>query len=551
MDPAGQILDWTGTAVVFLLMITALVAVHELGHFLVARAFGMHVEAFAVMMGGVRKTDLRSYLRKPLVPASQVWAVGLAFLGVALAGLVLKQVVLLTAGLALLGIVLPVWVATRIEALYHLPAWSSLRTLVMSWVAAALIILIGTGMRGMQPPQVVGLLGIASLVAVGLVYYAPLRNKVEDSPQGLGQIEVPVTAGDAGESETGYRTVDVQFRPVAATRDRKGTEYSLLLLPLGGFAAIKGMHPKEDGSEVGVAQGFYSKGPWPRLAVLFAGPAFSILFGIVLLAGLFAVRGEERFGEAPVLGAVTSDGPAGKAGLKAGDRVLSVDGKPVTKFYDLVEAIRGRFKETESGYSGIATELVLQREGETFSVTVTPTVNPEPLPYLTPDMELSKDKRIYAKLLVSPSIELRTVPIGEAFGKAAVYPLELVGSLAGIVQNPSTAKDSIGGPGTIAEQTSVAKKVGFHAIVLLSGLLSISLGVLNLLPIPPMDGGQMLVAFVEVFRGGRRLSLRVQNTLHTVGFMLIMALSLAAVTVDLGHYSGASKRSPMGSAPQK
>ncbi len=527
MDPTAALLDVARTAVVLLVVLTVLVAVHELGHFWAARAFGMHVDAFAVMMGGVRKTDLSSHLERPLAPSARVWLAGWAATALVLAGFMTHNVGVLNAGLVALGLAMPVWVVTRLEALYHSRAGSGVITLVKSWLFALGLILIATRFQGVASTQVLGLLSVASLVGMLFVYYSPLKNKPEDSPQGHGLVEV------------GEEAQPVLFRPLLATKDKHGTEFSLLLLPLGGFAAIRGMHPKEDGSEVRIEKGFYSKGPVARLVVLFAGPFFSVAFGVLILTGLFAVVGERKLENVPVVGSVGKDGPAATAGLQPGDRILSVDGEPVGTFYDVVVRVRDRVRTTDGQAASWPVRLEVQTpEAPVRTVTLTPVVDKAPTPVLDETLEITEQRKVQAKLGMSPTDRMVPVPLGDAFGRAAKQPVDLVASLAQIAQRPSRASETIGGPGTIAQQTSTAASYGLYGILTLAGLLSISLGVLNLLPIPPMDGGQMVVAFVELLRGGKRLSIGVQHTLQTVGFFLIVALSLAAVTLDIGRFSG-------------
>ncbi len=247
------------TGSVFLLVITVLVFVHELGHFWAAKAFGMHVDAFAVMMGGIRKTDLRSHLEKPMVPAFVLYLVGIvSTVALAIAGAINSQLLFISA-MAILSFALPVWVILRLAALYHLPLAMAFKSLAICWISVLVILGIGSGFRNLDPAYFGGMLLAGSYVAILLVYYHPVSRKSDDTPQGYGEITID------GED------VDVRFRPVFSTMSKGGTEFSFLALPLGGFAAIKGMHPKPDGSEVNIDKGFYSKPAWQRLVVLFAG----------------------------------------------------------------------------------------------------------------------------------------------------------------------------------------------------------------------------------------------------------------------------------------
>src|SRR5690606_10505174 len=117
---------------------------HELGHYLFARWTGMHVKAFAVMMGGIRRTDLKEYLRHPLAPAGAVWAAGLVSALVLCAGLLTAQPAVTLAGFVLCTFAIPIWVARRLEALYHLPSFQGLMHLIWAWGMGVVLLFVGT-----------------------------------------------------------------------------------------------------------------------------------------------------------------------------------------------------------------------------------------------------------------------------------------------------------------------------------------------------------------------------------------------------------------------
>jgi hypothetical protein len=320
MTPVDVLADIVRGASVFLLIITVLVAVHELGHYLAARACGMHVEAFAVMMGGIRKTDLTPHLKRPIVSARFVWTIGLIGLTLAVVGLLTHSTWVMGSGLVVSGLVIPVWVSLRLERLYHLKRFTALRWLGQCALLAFAMLLFGARGQFGEPLQIVGLLSAAAWVATWIVYYQPVLHKADGTPQGHGRIEAE---GDE---------VPVLFRPVLSTTNREGTEFALLALPLGGFAAIRGMHPKADGSEVSIEGGFYNKPPWMRLIVLFAGPLFSIVFGVLLLTGLYMSIGKQEPDPSAKVGGVAPNGQAELAGIKKGDLILSVDGRKTASF---------------------------------------------------------------------------------------------------------------------------------------------------------------------------------------------------------------------------
>jgi len=353
----------------------------------------------------------------------------------------------------------------------------------------------------------------------------------------MGQIEVP-------DESLGTRKVEVRFRPVWYKVGKNGTEFSLLLLPLGGFAAIKGMHPKADGSEVHVEQGFYSKPAWQRWIVLFAGPVFSVLFGLLVLVGLYTTKGLDTPSNVPVINTVSEGSGAETAGLRAGDRIVQIDGREINTFYDLILAVRDSWKtEADGSRTPIAVALTYERSGEQTTVQVVPMVDDEPQPTRGPELELLfEEKAIQARIGVTYGSSYIPLGFGAAVEEAVKSPVMMVSGLAGLVTGKVKAKDTVAGPAALAGVTSAAVKQGLYYVIWITALLSISLGVMNLLPVVPLDGGQMVVAFAEMLRGGRRLSLGVQSFLSNVGIGFIFLLMLSVAAIDLGRNSKENRR---------
>jgi regulator of sigma E protease len=523
MQNLQQFLMYALGGLVFLLIITVLVAVHELGHFWVARLCGMKVNAFAVMMGGRRVTDLSSRLERPLSPGAVVWAVGGVGLALVFGGSFGNIAPLYTLGLAVIAVIVPAWIGLRLGTLYHLGLVSTAKTLGFSWLAGMAVLGFAGGGKGIEVNQLLLVLGYASIIALIILYYQPVIKKGEDEDMGEGTLPI------------GGEDVPVQFRPLLSHKARSGTEYSMLLLPLGGFAAIHGMAPKNDGSETQIDGGFYSKSPLKRLATLFAGPLFSVLFGVLLVTALFTTIGEARPDMTPVISVVNPDSAAERAGLKVGDRILKVNGQKVDSFFDIIKAVRVR--------ALLPTPIEYVREGRVATVVLTPECDKIPSPVLGSDLSLTKVKRIQGKVGISWGTVYHRLPFSLAVGKAASAPLDMVVGLLSIAREPSKAKDELGGPGTIAVAAVEATSKGIAVVLFLAAVLSISLGVMNLLPIPPLDGGQMVVAFVELLRGGRRLSIQVQQMISSGGMILVFVLMFGVLALDVNRFVGPKEKS--------
>ncbi|MBX7132859.1 MAG: site-2 protease family protein [Fimbriimonadaceae bacterium] len=502
----------------FMLVLTVLVAVHEFGHYWVAKKCGMEVEAFAVMMGGLRKTDLSSRLANPLVPARWVWLIAFAAAAITVVGGLEGWPVMHLAGLASLAVVLPVWVSLRIGVLYGFSPGQSLKFPGIGWGVGLVFLFLSTKFIGIAAGQVLTVMMFGASIALLILYYQPVLRKPEDSKMGEGELEI------------GGEHVPVQFRPVWSRRSKSGTEFSLLVLPLGGFAAIKGMHPKEDGSETMIANGFYSKAPFKRFLALLAGPAFSIGFGVLLYVLLFTTYGIDKPDDRPVFSQIVKASPADQAGIRPGDTIVSIDGKPTNTYFEVVSTVRVR--------AGQHLTFKVRRGTEEFDTTVTPKLSDSPEPVMLASGEPSGELRKQGRIGAVASTKLVKLPFGEAVSEAFAAPVRMAAGLANLIRQPGKAKDEVGGVGSIAKATYEATNEGLRVVLLLAAGLSISLGFMNLLPVPPLDGGQMVVAFVEMLRRGRRLSIQVQNRVSTVGMMLVMALVVSVLMVDMGRFLG-------------
>lgn len=505
------LLGYLQSAAAFMVIITVLVGVHELGHYLVARAFGMKVDAFAIMMGGIRKTDLRSKLEHPLVSG---WIPGLVTLTAGLCTIIfgLKGMgSLYDICLFALAILCPIWIALRLQALYHLPNFGGLRILGSTWAAALGLLLFATRMQGVTAGVVLGMLFYASCIALLVLYYQPVLNKLEDSEQGHGNLLIQGV------------DVPVIFRPLACRKNREGTEFSLLALPLGGFASIHGMHAREDGSETQIEQGFYSKSPFARFCVLFAGPLFSVVFGIIVLGGYMTANG--RPSDKAIVGKLLPGKPAIAAGLQTHDRVVSINGVAVSKWTDMMRQVQPN--------AGKSLTFVVERQGKQLSLLVTPERSTEKFPLIGADGKFTDQLGFVGQIGVGPATE--AVPPAEAFTLAVAAPFQMAAGLLDVVRHPATAKDNIGGPTATVQVVNEARQSGLMSLIFLAGMLSISLGVMNLLPFPPLDGGQIVVAVAEMFRGGARLSFSVQRVVSTIGFFLVIGLIGAVLMIDVAR----------------
>lgn len=316
---------------------------------------------------------------------------------------------------------------------------------------------------------------------------------------------------------------------IPETGETEQTEFTVRLWPLGGFVRIKGMEPRPDGSETQIPGGFYSRSPAARFVVLFAGPVFSFAFGIVLLFALFTTFGIRKPVNEPIVGAVSLGSPAEKAGLRVGDRVLAIDDRPIRTFYEMLVYVRERPEQTLT--------FLVERPGEgRRTLRITTLRDPRPSPVIGPDLEVTNERRVQGKIGIGWDRRLTPVGIAEASREAFLLPVRIGGGILAMFTRPQTIQDEVGGPATMAAFAAAAAYDGLYSLIFLGALISITLGFMNLLPIPPLDGGQMVIAVVEMLRRGKRLSLQLQHAVTTVGFFLVIFIMLSVILIDVNRF---------------
>ncbi|MBX3119367.1 MAG: site-2 protease family protein [Fimbriimonadaceae bacterium] len=317
--------------------------------------------------------------------------------------------------------------------------------------------------------------------------------------------------------------LDDEGNPVIET-----TEYTFRPVPLGGFVRIKGMLPEEDGSETKIPGGFFSKPPIQRFLVLFAGPVFSILAGWVLLIPAYTITGIEKPINEPFLGEVGAEGPAAVAGLKEGDKIISIDGKPINTFFNIVETVRDLPPQEFA--------VVYERDGKQSQTVVTTYRREAPTPVLDSNLELTPVLKYQSLLGIDPPRKHVSLSIGQASQKAFELPLRMVEGIFAMFAAPSTIQHQVGGPVTIFEMTRSSMDTGIGPLIIFAGLLSIMLGIFNLLPVVGvLDGGHMCVAFVEMLRRGRRLSYKAQERIATIGVIAIVFMFGSVLFIDISR----------------
>ncbi len=308
------------------------------------------------------------------------------------------------------------------------------------------------------------------------------------------------------------------FGPKLVGRRWGETEYLISLLPLGGYVKMLGEDPEDEVKEEEEERAFWSQPPSRRGAIVSAGPVANLLFASLLFAFIFAIGVPQL---APTIGEVADGFPAKEAGIRPGDRVISINGKKIRYWSDLLEQI------PKSG--GKKLHLTIERGEQTFTVTVTPKA-------VRRKTVFGEEKTIY-QIGIVPSGEtvLERVPPLQAVIKGFSHTLKIsylvVGIVIKMVEGVISPK-TLGGPLLIAQMAGEHAQKGIMNLLFFTAVLSVNLGILNLFPIPILDGGQLIIILLEVLRG-KPISVKKLELVQKVGIILIILIMAFAFYNDL------------------
>ena len=319
-------------------------------------------------------------------------------------------------------------------------------------------------------------------------------------------------------------------REIIGLTDKHGTRWKISWLPIGGYVKFAGdadaastpdrkaaerMSPKErDGV-------LFFKPLYQRALVSVAGPLANFILAIVILTGLNMYVGHNVL--APVIGGVARGSAAEAAGIKAGDRVTAIDGAPITDFQQLPEIV------AVSGGHDLA--VGLERAGKPLTLHLTPRIMR--MRDSLGDMGNSVVIGVYASA-TAPWTHLSYGPAG-AFGAACTETWDIMRTtIQGIVQmvRGYASPDQFRGPLGIMKMTRQVAVFGFLALLNLTAVLSVSIGLANLFPIPLLDGGHLLYYGCEAVLG-RPLGERAQDVGFRLGLVLVLGLMLLTTWNDL------------------
>ena len=310
-------------------------------------------------------------------------------------------------------------------------------------------------------------------------------------------------------------------RSIASWTDRLGTVWKLAWLPLGGYVKLHGQERPEDvAPEVRAAwlpgRTFHEKPVLSRAIIVAAGPVANFLLAAVLFAGLFATVG--RPVAVPVIGEVVADGAAAKAGLRSGDRIEAIDGTSVARFEDIQRIVSANPDRELS--------LRILRDGQEQTVAV-----------LASGRDAGGGRRVGLLGVRGGAAEFTKLNPLQAVGAGVAQTWDVtVQTVAGLGQMLSGARgtEELGGPLRIAQLSGQVAQLGLSSLISFIAVLSVNLGLINLFPIPILDGGHLLFYLAEAVRG-RPLPPRAQEYGYRAGFAVLACLFVFATWNDLTH----------------
>lgn len=323
----------------------------------------------------------------------------------------------------------------------------------------------------------------------------------------------------------GVSTFSLGFGPKILKHKFGKTEYALSLVPLGGYVALVGeSDPAELPPGFSMAESFATRPAWQRLLVIASGPVANILLAWLLCWAIAYGWGTPVL--QPVIGAVTADGPAAKAGLAPGDKIESINGIPVSSWEEMVEQIGA------SDGKPMDIEASGKRDGGEARVF-----------HVLLSAEKSTRTTIFGEEETAWLIGVRaanaviTTPV--PFWNAAVAGARQTWNMVSLtwqsfvkLAQRVVPLDQVGGPIMIAQMVSEQAHHGLAGLLALTALISVNLGILNLLPIPVLDGGQIVFCIYEmIFR--KPLPVKAQEYATRVGFALLIGLMLLATFNDV------------------
>jgi len=317
------------------------------------------------------------------------------------------------------------------------------------------------------------------------------------------------------------------FGPKLVGKQVGETEYLISALPLGGYVKMLGENADEEEEPLAPEdekKSFSNKHVAKRIGIVAAGPIFNLLLALFIFCGFYMVAGVHVM--TPEIGQVREDSPASKAGLLKGDIILSVDGRKTANWPQIKEIIQEN--------RGQPIDVTVKREAESVTLTVVP--------------EISVTQNIFGEEIRSPLIGIVAAgtfekvelgpgaAIGEGFRKTwEIIELTCL-TVVKLIQRV-IPMETVGGPILIGQMTGQLAQENWIHLIPFTAVISINLGILNLLPVPVLDGGFIVLLLIELIIG-RPLHIKKRELLQKMGIFLLVLLMGFVVYNDIKRLMG-------------
>lgn len=277
------------------------------------------------------------------------------------------------------------------------------------------------------------------------------------------------------------------------------TEYSIRALPIGGYVKMEGEDEESDDP-----RGFSKKSPLARIAVVAAGAIMNFILAIIVLSIVSFMIGEPT----TTISEIIDNSPAELAGLEPGDKIISISGKDINSWDDIVDAIENSDTETQL-------EIMIERNNDIMSIQVTPR---------------NEDGRNVIGIVPKGEGNFITA-VKEGFSNTA-YFIKLMTNFITTAFNGNVSADDLSGPLGVISAVNQAANQGIISLLYLLGFISVNLGFINLLPFPALDGGRIVFLIVELLRG-KPLDPKKEGLIHFIGLILLFALMIFVTYNDI------------------
>jgi regulator of sigma E protease len=290
---------------------------------------------------------------------------------------------------------------------------------------------------------------------------------------------------------------------------KNGVEYALRMIPLGGFVRMAGEEP----GDMDHPDGFNNRKPWEKMVVSFSGPFMNFVLAIFIFIYTFAVIGVAQPVNEAVVGEIMQGKPAFTAGLKTNDRILSVNGTDINSWEHFVDTVK-------DNPAGTLLQVKIDRNGVVSTVAMN-SVQDES----TGNAIIG----VYPQVIFARQGIITAIKLG--FIQTYQMTLLLLSGLGMLFTGAASASD-LAGPVGITNMVGEAARGGMVYLLMFSAFLSINLGIVNLLPIPALDGSRMAFALVEAVRR-KPMDPEKEGFIHWVGFLFLMLIIIFATYNDI------------------